>query len=321
MTKIYIACPAAVATGGPELLHQLCFKLNEFGFKAEMYYYREFENDPVHDRFKKYNNPYVLECENNYDNIIIVPEVDIDLLNNYKKCKKIIWWLSVDNYLNKVKGKRYKIKHLFGLRGIKIDDPNILHFVQSEYAKQFLISSDININKIYYLSDYLSDVFIQQAEEKVEKVFDYVLYNPKKGIEFTKKIMDKSPHFKWIPLENLTPMEMSQLMKKSKVYIDFGNHPGKDRIPREAAISGCCIITGMKGSAKFEKDVPISNEYKYDDNEENIDLIIEKIEFLLTNYNEEVKKFENYRKFIREEEMKFEDDINYIFNNVLNLKK
>lgn len=29
-------------------------------------------------------------------------------------------------------------------------------------------------------------------------------------------------------------------MRKAKVYIDFGFHPGKDRIPREAVMCGAC---------------------------------------------------------------------------------
>ena len=29
-----------------------------------------------------------------------------------------------------------------------------------------------------------------------------------------------------------------------KLYIDFGGFPGKDRLPREAVMHDCCIITG-----------------------------------------------------------------------------
>ncbi|MGC8677911.1 MAG: hypothetical protein ACP5UF_06840 [Hydrogenobaculum sp.] len=38
-TKIYIACPANFATGGPELLHQLGYHLiNDLNIEAFMYY-------------------------------------------------------------------------------------------------------------------------------------------------------------------------------------------------------------------------------------------------------------------------------------------
>jgi hypothetical protein len=39
-TKIYIACPANGATGGPELLHQLAYHLiNDLNLNVYMYYY------------------------------------------------------------------------------------------------------------------------------------------------------------------------------------------------------------------------------------------------------------------------------------------
>jgi len=33
-----------------------------------------------------------------------------------------------------------------------------------------------------------------------------------------------------------------------QVYIDFGHHPGQDRLPREAVQCGCVVITGKRGS-------------------------------------------------------------------------
>jgi len=52
-SKVYVVCPANVATGGPELLHQLVYKLNIFGIEAYMYYYNTKKGkDPVHDEYK-----------------------------------------------------------------------------------------------------------------------------------------------------------------------------------------------------------------------------------------------------------------------------
>lgn len=75
----------------------------------------------------------------------------------------------------------------------------------------------------------------------------------KKGIKFTKKLIDKSIGIKWIPIENMTTQQVKSLLGNSKVYVDFGNHPGKDRFPREAAIMGCCVITGKRGVQSFIK--------------------------------------------------------------------
>ena len=78
-----------------------------------------------------------------------------------------------------------------------------------------------------------------------------LLYNPKKGLDKVLPIIEQTPWLKWIPLINLTEEDMIAYMHLAKVYVDFGNHPGKDRIPREAAICGCCVITNREGSAAY----------------------------------------------------------------------
>ena len=317
--KIYIACPANVATGGPELLHQLCHKLRKKGYISYMYYYyRKKSENPVHERYEKYNTECVDYIEDNKNNIIIVPEVNINLLKKFKNIKKSIWWLSVDNYFISKNSKRNKIKTIFGLLNFDYREKDIIHLSQSQYAIEFLRQSGIEEKNIYYLSDYLNNVFIEESKcnTKFEKK-NNVLYNPKKGYEFTKKIIDMSEGLNWVPLENLKPEEMSKLMMESKVYIDFGNHPGKDRIPREAAISGCCIITGKRGSAKYKEDVYIEDEFKFNDSEENIDSIISKINYLIENYENETKKFDLYRDRISKEEIVFEKDIDKIFTKII----
>ena len=112
-TKIYIACPANAATGGPELLHQLGYHLiNDLKIDVFMYYYDFNSNKfkiPVHPEYEFYNVPYVLEMKKDDDvaeNIIIVPEVlgGLSLLPKFKKIRKSIWFLSVDNYIITKKG-------------------------------------------------------------------------------------------------------------------------------------------------------------------------------------------------------------------------
>lgn len=315
---IYIACPANTATGGPELLHQLCHKLRGKGYSSYMYYYGRNNDNPVHERYLKYGTEFVDYIEDSEDNIIIVPEVNIELLKKFKNIRKAIWWLSVDNYFTVIGYKRYKIKTLMGLLSFNYRKKNVIHFAQSKYAIEFLKQQGVEEKNIYYLSDYLNDVFINKSKENTKFTKkDNVLYNPKKGYEFTKKIIESSTNLNWVALENLRPEEMSKLMMESKVYIDFGNHPGKDRIPREAAISGCCIITGKRGSAKYKEDIYIDEEFKFDDKEESIKYIVDKINYILNNYEIENAKFEDYRNRILDEEKAFEDDIDSIFSKIV----
>lgn len=323
-TKIYVACPANSATGGPELLHQLVYELTKLGFNAYMYYYGRKENEyPVHKAYMNYNNKFANNVEDIHNNILIVPEIKTDLIYKYKSIQKVIWWLSVDNYFgfsnsnNKIKKIIKKILyhlHVYPRRKIYrfSKKEKIIHFVQSEYARCML--KDKGINNIFFLSDYLNNLFIEQQTKNINiKKDNIVVYNPKKGIKFTKAIMQKAKDIEFVPIENMTRDEVANLLSTAKVYIDFGNHPGKDRIPREAAISGCCVIVGKNGSAKFYEDVPLEDEFKYDVDVKNIPLIIEKIKYCFDNYEEEIKKFAKYREIIKNEQSKFIDDIKKIF--------
>ncbi|MBD7910323.1 MULTISPECIES: hypothetical protein [Clostridium] len=317
MKDIYILCPAKVATGGPELLHQLCYKLNKIGINAKMFYVGDIESNPIHPNYEIYNNKYITKIKDTENNILILPEIHFPYMDIFPLSQKIIWWLSVDNFLSRLtwedtpSGSYSKeITYLYR-------NTELIHFVQSEYANSFLSELEIDKNKIYYLSDYLNKTFIDECKNSNYIRENNVLYNPNKGLEFTKKLIKKVPDLNWIPLINYTPAEMAELMQKSKVYIDFGNHPGKDRIPREAAISGCCILTNLKGSAQFYEDIPISEEYKFQDKDENIDLIIEKIHFLLNNFDTETNKFNYYRETISNEEMKFEKAVENVFSKLL----
>ena len=126
--------------------------------------------------------------------------------------------------------------------------------------------------------------------------------------------MEKSDEYiEFLPLENMTPDEVAEACLSSKVYIDFGNHPGKDRFPREAATLGCVVITGRKGAANFYDDVRIKDEYKFEDKDENIENIIEKIKECFEKYDEKINEFKEYREMICGEEKKFQEDIEEIF--------
>ena len=111
----------------------------------------------------------------------------------------------------------------------------------------------------------------------------------------------------------MTNREIHEALQSAKVYIDFGDHPGKDRLPREAAINGCCIITDKEGSAFYQEDVPIPEEYKLERNDTSINSILNRINDCLENYSERINDFSNYRNFILSEKDRFNDDVKRIF--------
>jgi len=342
-TKVFILSPMSPIIGGVELLHQLGYNLRKFmGIETYMYYYPT--SPKVKQKENSYNIPPVETIPDEYYNILIIPEVftHLDILKNLKSIRKVMWWLSVDNYfweylsskkfcflqrgINKIyriffKSEIYNIPILLQNRINKLNNMiknNILvreayiHLVQSAYAENYLLKSGIREDIIYYLSDYINEDFLAKPFSIKEKE-NIVVYNYRKGYSFTKHIINSAPDIKFIPLLNMTRFQVIEVLRRAKVYIDFGNHPGKDRPPREAAISGCCVITGKRGSAAFFEDVPIPDGYKFDDRKENIPKIVEKIKDCLENYNERYKDFANYREIIKKEPEKFIKDMKKIF--------
>jgi hypothetical protein len=349
-TKIFIACPANYATGGPESLHQLCYYLrNDLKVDAIMYYYNyrlEKFMSPVHPHFNSYNLPYILliSKEDDSKNILIVPEerLALSLLSNFKKIRKGIWFLSVDYYyISYLTKKDYffqraidKISKIiikktisnFDKTSRKVLDKLIQKYDYTE--DQLLKLADFYIcntyrgiqwfnklNPMFYLKGPINNLFIQEDVD-LEKKQNIVAYNPKKGFYFTKKIIKEGKDIKFVPLENMSREEVIETLKKVKVYIDFGNHASVERIPREAVILGCCVITSKRGSVAFFEDVPISDEYKFEDKEENIPKIINKIKDCFENYEERYKDFDYYREVIKNEPQKFLEDLKKIFVKV-----
>lgn len=352
-TKIYIMCPANFATGGPELLHQLAFELRSLEIDAKMFYVGQGGHNyhgkvsPVHDNYVSYNIPYVDSIDDSAENIIIFPETYLRKLNDFHKIRKVIWWLSVDNSLVPldlvnivfkqgeisrrilcklillisklpILKKLYKNFPLRYLRKIltNAEEYGVIHLAQSVYAMQFL--RGLGINSSYYLSDYLREDYLSRSKIDINSKKNIIAYNPKKGYEFTKEIIKQSKGvLVFVAIEHMTVEQVTDLLIKAKCYIDFGSHPGKDRLPREAALMKCCVITGKQGSAGFFEDLPIPDEYKFENDIKIIPAIIGRLKYCLENYSDAIKDFEGYRNFIYNEPILFRQNVKDIFTSVV----
>lgn len=327
-SKIYVLCPSNLKTGGTELLHQLVASLLTLNKNACIAYYLEGKYDaknPTPYAFKKYIGEHwclVNDIEDAADNVAIFPETSFGKSKKYHKLQKCAWWLSVDNY-NVMKGmsnrlKKYGIKSFIKHLALNdyFDDSTIttipVHLFQSYYAADFAKAKGVHNDALFYLSDYINDIYIKPYVK--EHRANVVAYNPKKGIEFTKKLISSAQDISWVPIINMTNEEVRNLLGTAKVYIDFGNHPGKDRIPREAAMSGCCVITDLKGSAAYKEDVPIPSQFKFEDVDGNIPDVIRQIKNCLEHYEEVTKEFDAYRDFIKGEKQEFQDCVKNIFD-------
>ena len=301
--KVLVCCPCNYVTGGIELLHQLCSELNKYPWIQAKMWYRWYRSDqfdsPQPHEYDCYVNEYVVMTDPSPDYVLIFPEIWASQTNQeqYLHNQKIIYWESVDNYFS------WTPKELQN----KFPDGTI-HLAQSYYAMDFLKNTlKIPSDQVIYVTDYLNESFLLDTKKAKKK--KQVIYNPKKGMGFTEKIISLLPEVDFIPIKDMTREQVIDLMRESMVYIDFGNHPGKDRIPREACMCGCVVIVGKKGSARFREDVPIDDRYKFEKDDSQLDAIRQLLGDVLECYDLHTGHFEDYRRMISEEPKKFSDGV------------
>jgi hypothetical protein len=314
--RYYVVAPAGKESGGPELAHQMCRELMDLGKEAYMYYATNNVIDPADvescEKYKKYNTNHVKDISEveSEESIIIIPEA-ATLGIPFFKCKKVLWWMSVDNYVNHT--------HEKNLNTIRREIN--LNIVQSEYAYQYVKNKVCGDEKILHVSDYIGEKYMMEIGEGIIPRQNIALFNPKKGLDKILPLTEKTPWLKWIALQDLSEKDMIAFMHISKIYVDFGNHPGKDRIPREAAICGCCVVTNKDGSAAYYEDVPIPEQYKFDNVAAQYDEIAVLLKDICERFEYHRASFEGYKAFIRAERSKFSADVesmcSYIEDNII----
>ena len=304
-----------MSTGGPEALHQLVQHMISLGLNAYIVYFPfgKIAKTPI--AYEKYQAP-VHNYEDVLGDMIVFPEIYPMLALRVKNATASLWWLSLDNFLERkninairdtyhlvraiVRGK----KPLFGAKSLR----KLVHLSQTEHATQYLRACGIEpIPLIDSINEaYLNDHYLKYKNKKQ----DIILYNPTKGKKVTNSLIEHFTQYSFMPLIGYTPEKMSELLFSAKIYIDFGHHPGRDRMPREAAIHGCCIITGILGSAGNDIDLPIPNSYKLNPEDHNFygqfgDLV----QSIQTDFDHHFDIFEPYRHYLISEPAIFKQQI------------
>ena len=274
--KVYINIPANAIAGGVESLFQLADAINNVGGESIVLWDVNYAS-PIPPKYQHYNIKHSTEAEDLSENWVIYPEVWTEKLNTYQNMKKAIWWLSVDNNHGKFK---------------EFSDSNITHFYQSFYALSFLQKN--STEKYLPLFDYIPSSYTDSGFDITQKK-DIICYNPVKGADFTNQLKLSNPDVNFVPIVGMTEPQIIELLKSSKIYIDYGHHPGRDRIPRESAILGNVVLTNKKGAAGFYNDIPISEKFKTP----YIDEISKTISECFENYDSIIEEFSLYRNCIR----------------------
>lgn len=311
-SNVIVCCPANLVTGGAELLHQFVHALRQRNIDSKIMYYPFSTSVKTPNDYVHYNIEVAALDEVNSNTLIVLPETATYLMREFNNSNIAIWWLSVDNYFGYSRSQSRvidKIKHIVKILIRKKSSiysmRKMIHLHQSEYAKCFLKSKNIIS---FSMTDYLN-----QNHAKIESTISknrIIAYNPKKGAFLTKKLISSMPDVIFLPLINMSAQEVRKSLEQAMLYIDFGNHPGKDRFPREAAMAGCIIITGKQGSAGNNKDLPIPEKFKVSETDPDFLIKVRNIiNCAFNDFDNLDKEFYNYRDKIRAEHSVFEGNV------------
>ena len=89
-----------------------------------------------------------------------------------------------------------------------------------------------------------------------------ISYNPSKGGALWGPVIANLTEL-GVPLVPIVGMSRSQVHEtlcESRLYLDLGPQPGKDRLPREAALRGAAVLLARRGAALFKADFDLADD-------------------------------------------------------------
>lgn len=308
MTRYFVFCPY-FRTGGPEALHQLCGSLRDLNQEAWLWYTDSLcNNQEDRDIIPEYSHYNVklsplhdLESIDHSDCVWILPEgMPPDFYQQKRKAQIAVWYLAtVSGNPNAIAYQTPALK-------------SALLLAQSDFGYEEIKRACPKHPNIFRLTDYTRESLLHKDEQlRQESRIAQVVFNPSKGIQHTQQIRRFLPDIRFVPVRNMDLAMLKDLGLKSSLYIDFGHHPGKDRLPRELASLGSNVITGDEGVAASNIDLPIGRwkmrrrdgviyDYSY---------IANKIRFALADQRNIFDELSAYRSVIRNEKQTFFSEV------------
>jgi len=290
--RVYIVCPRFF-TGGTVGLHELCDYLNTIGADASMYYLPNPDAD--HSvLYPEFGNVKVsAHVEDAPGTVVIIPEIARipEFRQMYPNSVIAMYWLSFNNAA------------LLGMLKENLDaESQAIHLFQSYYEYAMVRPFLSWQTRWFFLTDHIhSDYLALEPESFVDGKQDIVCYNGNKDV-VTPNVCES----RGIPSIGMTGMSREQVnetLRTCKVYVDYGYHPGKDRMPREAAMHGCVVITNKSGSAAYWEDVPIEEKVTLEQDLHDL------IPAIFVNYRHYFDKQTHYRESIRSEKKVFQINV------------
>lgn len=315
--RLFVLIPASDVTDSSEALHQLADKATALGYDASVVYVHGDHPNPPAEPFRCSRTAVAPALVDARDSFVVAPESEVPRLLTIGLAQRAVWWLRVSDFTTRAEALQSQLRSAQPPLDVVFDSArHFLHLTQSEYAQQYVRTRGARGTM---LTDCLRTEIIEEARHvRSAPKDDVVLFGPSSDPAFAQRLMESAPAaLEWVPLGGLAPAEVTQLMDRAKVYVDFGDHTGRSRIPREAALRGCCVITGSRGSAGNGVDVPLPSGYRFDDADPATPVsVIELITEVLADHTTHSARFAGYRDWIEGHERRFTHEVFAVMSGV-----
>ena len=258
-------------------MHLLAHEIRRLGGQAFLTPWKRTYSRPRAEAYDPLNVPEA-EIEDAKDVLVLTSEFSFIDLKGIKNAALAVWWLSFENSVpyhvhrlrnlrlrSAVRSQLMRKKILSGeygqyLRAVRVRRKRAIHFANSYHAKHLM-------NTRFHLhADMLAaPAQVLASAHVVQKQARQVSYNPAKGGEKrVQALSSQRPDLVFVPISGLNPTEVTRTLAESSIYLDLGYFPGKDRLPREAALLGVPVVVANLGAARFDEDYRLASWQRID---------------------------------------------------------
>jgi hypothetical protein len=274
MTRIVILVPQGLRTGGPEACFQLSDMLFRHGWRPEMWLITSVEQrlfaealqgrrditeqsiavplrDHGIDEYRRYQWKPFTGTTVGQSNLFVIPEIYLSWLPALGNSRTLVWWLSVD----------YAFRSLSEVNSNYLRMATVRHAAQSAYAKAFLAA--LGLTDVAMLSDYTVIHALEKGRLLSSRPLRAVYNAGSKVIGDISRFaaqLAAATGAEVSPIRGLQRCQVYDAFATSRLFVDLGNFPGKDRMAREALLLGANVLIAASGSGAYEEDFPIPEQ-------------------------------------------------------------
>ena len=174
---------------------------------------------------------------------------------------------------------------------------------QSFYGRGF-ISTELG-RESFMLTDYprIPRIASQRRDPNL------VLYNGAKGRWKIPDLEQRLPNVNFRPIQGMSFTEVAEALSRASLYVEIGNLPGRDRLPREAANFETPTVLLARGAGYCWDDFPLGERYRIPYTEDWADLMAPVIQEALDDPKEIARVQEPFREWVAGERTLYEDSL------------